>query len=162
VTVKRVRPAAEPPPGVYQGSAVPEEIRGQWRRWEGAAWRKGVHMSRNQLYPPDQRFSVRPPGGMCRRHLEMRRGYRDMYFDPRKGYRWPGTPTLEWSVCDRDTAKLLESRRCEWDGKASEQMRAIEECCLAGTSPQCEERRTCTGCGLFVCYCGEGLTQDKQ
>jgi hypothetical protein len=142
-------------PEKYQGEPVPEAIATLWRSWEGAAWRKGVHYSHNELYPPDQRFFVLAPGGMCKRHLEMRRGYRDMYFDDRSGNRWPGTSGSPFTIIGRDLARELAWRRQEWDEKASEQMRAIEELCLAGRSPQCDGPRTCLACRRMVCTCPE-------
>lgn len=140
-------------PEAYQGAAVPEGVAALWRRWEGARWRKGVHHSHNEPFPPDQRFSVVAPGGMCARHLEMRRGYRDMRFDDRSGNRWPGGAGSPFTIIGRDLGRELAWRRCEWDEKASEQMKAIEECCLAGTSPQCDGPRSCAGCGRMTCAC---------
>jgi hypothetical protein len=143
-------------PEVYQGAAVPEPVAAQWKRWEGAEWRKGVHHSHNELYPPDQRFSVVAPGGMCKRHLEMRRRYRDMYFDDRSGNRWPGGAGSPFTIIDRDLSRELAWRRSEWDEKASEQMRAIEELCLSGRSPQCDGPRSCAGCARMACSCEGG------
>lgn len=141
-------------PATYLGTAVPDDIAAAWRTWEGAAWRKGAWLSANRLNPPDERFHVRAPGGMCKRHLEMRLGYRNQYFDPRSGNRWPGTPGSPFTII-RKLDEELAWRRAEWDEKAGEQMRLIEECCLRGTSPQCSEGRTCLGCGLFTCKCPE-------
>jgi hypothetical protein len=139
----------------YQGMTVPEAIAAAWNTWEAAEWRKQRWIAANNSFNvPDQRFSVSAPGGMCARHLEMRRRFRDMYFDDRKGYRWPGTPCLEWSVIpDRD---MLTRRRVEWDEKASEQMQLIERLCLSGDSVQCDgHSRTCKGCRHLVCTCEE-------
>jgi hypothetical protein len=141
----------------YQGVAVPEAVAGAWHTWEAAEWRKMAWIcTNNDPYPPDQRFTVYAPWGMCTRHLDMRRRYRDMYFDDRTGRRWPGTPGSPFPLIVLDLRRELAWRRREWDEKASEQMREIERLCLAGTSAQCAgRRRTCTGCGRLTCTCGE-------
>jgi hypothetical protein len=124
-----------------------------WRSWAGAEWRKQTWAWVNNSYDwPDMRFSVDAPGGMCTFHLEMRRKYRDMYYDDRKGYRWPGTPVLEWSVIPgRD---MHARRRVEWDEKAGEQMQLTETCCLSGRSSQCAGfERTCMTCAHLRARC---------
>jgi hypothetical protein len=133
-------------PASYQGAPVPPDIAARWNRWEGAEWRRMRWVYNNNRFDyPDQRFGVYPPAGMCLAHLEMRRGYRDMHFNTARGYRWPGTPVLEWSVIPGKN--IFAERRTEWDEKAGEQMRLIEELCLSGRSPQCDER-ACAACGL--------------
>jgi hypothetical protein len=134
-------------PATFLGKPVPPGVAAVWKTWEGVRYRQQATWATNTYDVPDQRFSVLPPPGMCTVHLEMRRGYQHMYFDPRKGYRWPGTPVLEWSVIT--TGDWVTERRVEWDDKASEQMRLIEEICLSGRSPQCEGARTCVTCGLL-------------
>lgn len=121
-----------------------------------------MHYARGQLYPPDQRFGIAAPGGMCRVHLEMRRGYRDMYFDDRSGNRWPGNPGSPFTIIDRDLGRELAWRRFEWDDKASEQMRLIEDTCLSGRSLQCEGPRTCTACRMMTCTCEYVVTFDRR
>jgi hypothetical protein len=144
-----------PVPQTYLGRPVPEHIAAGWRTWDGAAWRQMAYRSTNRLNPPDQRFSVLPPGGMCVPHLEMRRGYRDMHFNPVSGDRWPGVPGSPFTIVGPDLSAAREWRRAEWDERASEQMRAIEEMCLSGRSSQCGEARTCEGCRLLACRCGQ-------
>ena len=134
-------------PATFLGKPVPADVAAVWKTWRGAEYRKYAVYATNTYDVPDQRFGVLPPPGMCAVHLEMRRGYQHMYFDPRKGYRWPGTPVLEWSVITGPG--WMTERRVEWDEKASEQMRLIEGICLSGTSPQCEGDRTCITCGLL-------------
>ncbi|QES45185.1 hypothetical protein DEJ49_33125 [Streptomyces venezuelae] len=129
-------------PETYLGAAVPDDIKKQWRRWEGAEWRKAQYRATNRLYPPDERFNVRAPEGMCERHWDMRIGYRNMHFDPVTGDRWPGHPGSLFIVIGSDLNAVREERRCEWDEKASEQMQLIERICLSGRSPQCTPRET--------------------
>lgn len=140
-------------PASYLGRRVPDDIAEAWKRWEGAAWRKGAHLARNEPHAPDQRFSVLPPGGMCALHLRMRRGYRDMYFSDRTGNRWPGTPGSPFTIIGSDLEREMAWRRAEWDEKAGEQMRLTEELCLSGRSPQCKGPRTCAGCARMTCGC---------
>ena len=126
-------------PATYLNVAVPPEIAEQWDRWEGADWRRMRHMDANNMFPPDMRFGVRSPKGMCPVHLEIRRGYRDMHFDPVSGNRWPGHPGSFLDPIEADLDRVREHRRCEWDRKASEQMKLTEEICLSGRSPQCAD-----------------------
>jgi hypothetical protein len=90
------------------------------------------------LFPPDQRFTVSPPPGMCPRHLRIRQQYRDQHYDPRTGNRWPGHAGSPFTIIGRDLHRVSEERRCEWDEKASDQMRLTENICLSGVSPQCD------------------------
>lgn len=124
-------------PAIYLGVDVPAAIHATWFRWEGAVWRTARYLDTNQLYPPDQRFTVRSPEGMCEAHGEAWLGYRNMYFDPYTGNRWPGSHGSPFEYHDHDMNRLREERRVEWDRKASEQMRLIERICLRGNSPQC-------------------------
>lgn len=126
-------------PETYLNIAIPPEILEQWKRWEGAAWRKMRHMGENNMFPPDMRHTVRPPTGMCPVHLEIWRGYRDMHFDPVSGNRWPGHPGSPFGIIGHDLDRVREERRCEWDNKASEAMRQTEDICLSGRSPQCAQ-----------------------
>ncbi|MFC8263920.1 hypothetical protein ACFUNF_41570 [Streptomyces sp. NPDC057291] len=51
------------------------------------------------------------------------------------------------SPMGRDLARVIEERRCEWDERASAQMRLIESICLSDTSPQygsTEENANCS------------------
>jgi hypothetical protein len=148
----------------YQGVTVPPDIEAVWSTWDGAAWRKMTWIvTNNRCDYPDQRFTVHAPGGMCGRHLEMRRKYRDMYFDDRAGNRWPGTAGSPFTLIDRDTGRELAWRRAEWDEKAGEQMREIEQLCLAGTSQQCQgEPRTCKGCARMACTCEDAPCTSMQ
>jgi hypothetical protein len=141
----------------YQGAAVPEKIAAAWNTWEAAEWRKQRWIVANNSFDvPDQRFSVSAPGGMCERHLEMRRKYRDMYFDDRSGNRWPGTPGSPFTLIDRNIGRELAWRKREWDEKAGEQMQLIEQLCLSGDSVQCDgHSRTCKGCRHLTCTCEE-------
>lgn len=125
-------------PDTYLGQPVPEDIREQWRRWEGAAWRRMRHMGTGELFPPDQRFSVRLPEGMCQVHREIWAAYRNMRFNPVTGDRWPGTPGSPFIVVGHDLGRVREERRVEWDEMASDQMRQTEDICLSGRSPQCD------------------------
>lgn len=125
-------------PDTYLGAPVPDDVKKQWRQWEGAGWRQGQWRALNRLYPPDERFNVRAPKGMCPVHWQMRVDYRNMHFDPVTGDRWPGTPGSMFIVVGSDLNAVCEERRCEWDERASEQMQLIERICLSGRSPQCD------------------------
>ncbi|MEU4077686.1 hypothetical protein [Streptomyces venezuelae] len=125
-------------PSRYLDVPVPEEIREEWHSWGAATWRRNQHLSTNDLFPPDQRYSVRPPAEMCPRHHESWLAYRNMNFDPVSRNRWPGHPGSPFIPVGRDLNRVAEERRCEWDEKASAQMRLIEEICLSGRSPQCD------------------------
>lgn len=125
-------------PDVYLGVTVPAEIREHWTRWEGARWRQMRYRDTNRLFPPDERFNVRPPAGMCPTHRRMWIGYRDMHFNPVSGNRWPGHPGSPFTIIGRDLDRVREERRVEWDEKASEQMILAEDICLSGRSPQCD------------------------
>ncbi|MFF8786900.1 hypothetical protein [Streptomyces sp. NPDC015125] len=127
------------PPDTFLDVVVPEDIKAQWHRWEGVQWRRMRHWGTNDLFPPDQRYSVRPPRELCYRHHEMWLAYRNMNFDPVSGNRWPGHPGSPFIPVTRDLNRLREERRLEWDEKASEQMRLTEEICLSGRSPQCSK-----------------------
>lgn len=140
-------------PARYYGVPVPAGTAAVWRTWQGASWRKGAYASGNRLHAPDQRFGVLPPPGMCAVHLDLRQRYRDMYFDDRSGNRWPGTAGSPFTIIGTDLGRELAWRRAEWDEKASEQMQAIEACCLSGRSPQCSELRSCAACGWMPAHC---------
>lgn len=124
-------------PDTFLGIPVPDDIKLQWKRWEAAAWRSAQHRNRGRLYPPDERFNVRLPNGMCVTHRQMWLDCRNMHFDPITGDAWPGIPGSPFLFVGHDMRDLRESRRHEWDEKASIQMRQIERLCLAGGSPQC-------------------------
>jgi hypothetical protein len=127
-------------PETFLGVAVPEQLKSQWRTWEAAAWRQQQYRNTNRMYPPDERFNVSPPNGMCETHRQMWLDYRNMHFDPRTGNRWPGNPGSPFTIVGHDLGQVLDERRVEWDEKASDQMRQIERICLAGGSPQCTPR----------------------
>jgi hypothetical protein len=127
------------PAPTYLGVPVPADIRAAWSRWEGARWRQMRYCGTNRLYPPDERFKVLSAPGMCPAHREMWLGYRNMHFDPVSANRWPGHPGSPFIVVGRDLNEVREWRRAEWDEKASEQMRLIEDICLSGVSPQCSK-----------------------
>lgn len=143
------------PPQSYQGVPVPAEVAAAWRTWAGAEWRKQAWTSVNNNFDyPDQRFAIDAPGGMCTFHLDMRRRYRDQYFDDRSGYRWPGTSGSPFTLTDRHIGRELAWRKREWDEKASEQMRLTEQCCLSGRSPQCAGfERMCMTCRYLRRFC---------
>lgn len=124
-------------PAVYCGNDVPARIHLLWHRWEGAAWRTAQHWAQNVSFPPDQRFTVRPPQGMCPTHRQHWIDYRGMEFDPVTGNAWPGCHGSPFDYVGTDMDRLREERRVGWDRKASEQMRLIERICLRGDSPQC-------------------------
>ncbi len=127
-------------PDTFLGQLVPEHLKAQWRTWEAATWRQQQYRATNRLYPPDERFNVSRPKGMCEKHAQMWLDYRNMHFDPRTGDRWPGNPGSPFLFVGHNTAEILEQRRVEWDEKASEQMRLVERICLAGGSSQCTPR----------------------
>lgn len=124
-------------PALFMGKPVPAEVAARWKTWDGVTYRRYAVYATNTYNVPDQRFGVLPPPGMCAECLEDRRKWRDMYFDPRKGYRWPGTPVLEWSVIT--TGDWVTERRVEWDEKCIEMMQQAERFCL--------EARPCTDAG---------------
>ncbi|WP_331746848.1 hypothetical protein OG923_34310 (plasmid) [Streptomyces halstedii] len=132
------RPHRPDAPRRYLDAAVPEEIRKGWYSWDAATWRRNRHLDANNLFPPDQRYSVRPPAEMCPRHRESWLGYRNKNFDPISRNRWPGHPGSPFVPVGRNLNRVAEERRCEWDEKASAQMRLIEAICLAGRSSQCD------------------------
>lgn len=124
-------------PDTYLDVPVPDSIRAQWTRWEGATWRQNQHRAANNPLPPDQRFSIRPPDGICPAHRQHWLDYRNMHFNPETGNRWPGYDGSPFNPNGHDMGHLREERRAEWDEKASEQMQLIERICLSGRSPQC-------------------------
>lgn len=124
-------------PAIYLGADVPPAIHAAWFRWEGASWRTAQYLGTNKPFPPDQRFTVRFPKGICEAHGELWLGYRNMYFDPYTGNRWPGASGSPFEYHGHDMDRLREERRVEWDEKASAQMQLIERICLRGDSPQC-------------------------
>jgi hypothetical protein len=128
-------------PTVYLKVKVPEDIRSSWHTWAASEWRIDQHFAQGNVYPPDQRFGVHPPAGMCSAHLKNWYGYRNMRFDPVRGHRWPGHPgtflTPE-GFGEVAMERLWNGRRREWDEKAIEQMRLTEQICLSGRSPQCD------------------------
>jgi hypothetical protein len=128
-------------PASFLGVPVPVDIARQWDRWEGAEWRLMRYRSTNNLFPPDQRYSVLPPGGMCRVHLDMWVRERNRNFDPVSGNRWPGHPGSPFIPVERDLNRVREWRRREWDEKASQAMKDTEAICLSGNSPQCSGER---------------------
>jgi hypothetical protein len=146
-------------PSSYQGVPVPAEVAAAWKTWAGAEWRKQTWTWANNNYDyPDQRFGIDAPSGMCTFHLDMRRRYRDQYFNDRTGSRWPGTAGSPFTIIDSNIGRELAWRKREWDEKASEQMRLTEECCLSGRSSQCRGmQRTCMTCARLRrnCRCEE-------
>jgi hypothetical protein len=136
------------PPDTFLGTPVPEQIKTGWRTWEAAAWRQQQYRNSNRLYPPDERFNVSPPKGMCPAHRQMWLDYRNMHFDFRTGDRWPGNPGSPFTIVGHDLGQVLEERRAEWDEKASAQMRLIERRCLEGDSRQCSPRAEASGISI--------------
>ena len=80
------------PPETCLKFVVPAEIAGQWKRWQGAEWRKQAYMAQNKLNPPDQ---LVPPRGGARLRCagctwRLSRKERDRYFGCPVGRRRPG------------------------------------------------------------------------
>ncbi|MFE5514490.1 hypothetical protein ACFQ9J_28545 [Streptomyces sp. NPDC056529] len=125
------------PPDTYLDTPVPTHIRDTWTTWDAATWRTSQHHAANQPYPPDMRFTVRPPAGMCPTHRQAWIDYRNMRFNEETGDPWPGNPMSPFLYVGTDVNRIREERRVQWDRKASEQMRLIERICLSGRSPQC-------------------------
>src|ERR1700750_736169 len=108
-------------PSSYQGVPVPAEVAAAWRTWAGAEWRKRTWTWANNNFDyPDQRFGIDAPPGMCTFHLDMRRRYRDQYFNDRTGSRWPGNAGSPFEITDRNIGRELAWRKREWDEKAAE------------------------------------------
>lgn len=124
-------------PHTFLDVPIPDTVRADWFRWEAARWRQMRHRGTNNMFPPDQRFDVRPPAGLCAVHLKLWTDYRDLRFDPYSGNRWPGHPGSPFIVIGSNLQQVREWRRCEWDDKASQQMQLLEKMCLSGRSPQC-------------------------
>ncbi|MFJ4356865.1 hypothetical protein ACIP25_11410 [Streptomyces massasporeus] len=124
-------------PDTYLGQPVPERLKTQWRTWEAAAWRQQQYRNTNRSYPPDERFNVRPPAELCPEHRRLWIDHRNLRFNEETGNRWPGYDGSPFEYHGVNMDELREWRRCEWDEKASEQMRLIERVCLSGWSPQC-------------------------
>lgn len=138
------RPNASWPktPHVYLGVTIPENIKAEWRRWAAAEWRKNQHFSRARVYPPDQRFSVKPATGMCRLHREHWFAWRDRWF---KGRRFLASPIDMGINRFMRPEEAWDFGRAEWDDLTIEQMRAVEDLCLSGRSVQCEGPRIGAG-----------------
>jgi hypothetical protein len=128
-------------PEKYLDVPVPEDVRVLWHRWEGAAWRKARHRDQNNIYPPDQRFSVRLPEGMCAVHRKIWLAWRDHQIDSVSGNRWPGHPGSPFNPVGPDMETVFQHRRCEWEEKTIGQMQLTESICLSGTSSQCDRTR---------------------
>ncbi|MEU3613422.1 hypothetical protein ABZ725_14060 [Streptomyces sp. NPDC006872] len=128
-------------PDTYLGMPVPESLKQRWRTWEAADWRQQQYLNTNRLYPPDERFNVRLPEGMCERHAENWLGYRNMRFDPVKGDAWPGNAGSPFLFVGTDMEDLREQRRAEWDEKASQRMHQVEQICRGGRGDGCFPRR---------------------
>lgn len=128
-------------PESFLGNPIPEHLKNQWRSWEAAEWRQAQYLAANRLYPPDERFNVKLPKGLCERHAENWLGYRNMRFDPVTGDAWPGTPGSPFLFVGHDMDDLRELRRAEWDEKASAAMRQAERMCRGGRGNGCSRRR---------------------
>lgn len=139
-------------PALFLGKPVPADVAAVWKTWRGADYRRQATWATNTYNVPDQRFGVLPPPGMCAECLEDRRKWRDMYFNTLKGYRWPGTPTLEWSVIT--AGGWMTERRVEWDEKCIEMMQRDEQWCLAGLPRgRSHAPRTCLVHAVLPAYC---------
>ncbi|MFB7605238.1 hypothetical protein [Streptomyces gardneri] len=125
------------PPDTYLGNPVPSRIRDTWTSWEAATWRTNQQYAANQSFPPDMRFTVRPPLKLCPAHRQHWFDYRNMRFSEETGDPWPGSPQSPFLYVGTNVSRLREERRVQWDRKASEQMQLIERICLSGRSPQC-------------------------
>lgn len=128
-------------PDEYLGVLVPGDIKRAWRAWQGADWRLAQHYNRGWFTPPDQRFGLVLPEGVCAVHRRMWREWRDRRFN---GIRFPGFPAGD-GFCNARTEDGIvedwERARAEWDEMTREQMRAVEDLCLSGRSVQCEGPR---------------------
>lgn len=71
--------------------------------------------ARNNLFPPDQRFGVTWPSGMCVTHRQHWLDYRNHRFDPVTAGRWPGGPGSPFIVVGPDLGRVREERRVEWE-----------------------------------------------
>ncbi|MFK0047988.1 hypothetical protein ACIQU4_28645 [Streptomyces sp. NPDC090741] len=116
-------------PETFLGVEVPEDIKAQWQRWEGTDWRRNRYWGTNNLFPPDQRFSVRPPQDMCPKHRAGWTKWRNHRFDPVTGNRWPGCHGSPFTPISRDLDRVRNERRCEWEEKCRGQMLMIEGFC---------------------------------
>lgn len=125
------------PPATYLNNPIPPHIRDTWTTWDAATWRTMQHHAANQTFPPDMRFTVRPPTALCPAHRRHWIDYRNMLFNEETGDPWPGNPQSPFLYVGVDINRLREERRVQWDRKASEQMQLIERICLSGRSPQC-------------------------
>ncbi|MGW5387160.1 hypothetical protein [Nocardia sp. NPDC003963] len=128
-------------PEEYLGTAVPARIRLTWRTWAGVEWRIARHADHGNLQPPDQRFGVDIPDGMCSVHRRQWRRWRDKRF---RGLVWPGPfPNGGFRSADGFRAGRhsldveWEQHRCWWDEQSITQMRLTEAVCLSG-SRQCD------------------------
>jgi hypothetical protein len=116
---------------------VPDGIKAAWRSWEAAEWRQAQYRATSRLYPPDERFNVRLPDGLCERHAQNWLDWRNKRFDPVTGDAWPGTPGSPFLFVGHDMDDLREQRRVEWDEKSSLEMRKVERACRSGRSDGC-------------------------
>lgn len=116
------------PPTHYLNTPVPDPIRREWDTWTGLEWRLQQHCNRGELYPPDQRFSIKPPADLCSRHRQHWAEWRARHF---RGIRFPGPPagdgfyTRTWPSVDA----AWEFCRAEWDEETRKQMQTIERIC---------------------------------
>lgn len=132
-------------PETYLDTPVPEHIRVAWRTWAGMEWRLAQHYDRGNLYPPDQRFGVDAPAGLCSVHQRHWWRWRNKHF---RGQTWPGPfPNGGFRSADgfREGRQSLETEweqhRRWWDEQTIEQMQAVESVCLSGRSRQCAGAR---------------------
>ncbi|MFG1794228.1 hypothetical protein [Nocardia sp. NPDC049149] len=128
-------------PEKYLDVTVPDHIRSVWQTWEAVEWRLCQHYNNSNFYPPDQRFGVDRPDGMCAVHRSQWRRWQGRRF---KGQLWPGpVPGCRlrtadgWKQYRSGGIDYWERARVEWDTKTIAQMKAIEELCLSGRSAQC-------------------------
>lgn len=127
-------------PATYLDVAVPDHIRSGWQTWAGVDWRITQHGNHNNLHPPDQRFTVLVPEGLCAVHRKMWFAWRNKTF---RGNQFPGGLLSDGLTAY--TREHLDSvwadARCNWDRDTIAQMRAVEQCCLSGRSSQCSPTR---------------------
>lgn len=134
-------------PDRYCGTEVPLPIRRAWRTWEAVEWRLSQHANRGEFYPPDQRFTVSPPVGMCSYHREQWQKWRDRWF---KGQTFPGGSADDGFLGMRYVykptpdiaAEEWDRNRHDWDKQTCEQMQQVEQICLSGRSTQCNRPAT--------------------
>lgn len=125
-------------PEKYLNVTVPEDIARVWRTWAGVEWRLAQHYGNGQVYPPDQRFSVGLPDGMCVLHRQMWLDWRDWRFNR---HQFGSGPTAMGINQFMRSEEVWAFRRADWDEKIIDRMKLAESICLSGRSRQCDSER---------------------